>query len=48
MLSKELMAYLSKYGEELDVVKKEEKQIRELVDIQCVNYAYVPIKIDKE
>lgn len=50
MLSKELMQYLSKYGEELDVVKKEENQIKEFVsvDICCVKCAYVPIVIDKK
>lgn len=48
MLSEKLMAYLAKYGEELDVVEKEKEQIQEFVtvDIHCVKCAYVPIRID--
>ncbi|MBR3890097.1 hypothetical protein IKJ53_06235 [bacterium] len=48
MLSEKLMAYLAKYGEELDVVEKEETKIKEFVsvDIHCTKCAYVPIKID--
>ena len=49
MFSKEFIEYLSKYGEELDVIKKEETRLNEAVmlEVQSVKYAYIPLKVDE-